>query len=84
MSWPARGPLGRLREARQGPAEAWTAPTKGACPQEDYDLTRVKAVHLKTLRYNTRELTDGERAALIIKGGIGRRLTYRRIDALAA
>ena len=36
------------------------------------------------LRYNTRELTDGERAALIIKGGIGRRLTYRRIDALAA
>jgi transposase-like protein len=36
------------------------------------------------LRYNTRDLTDGERAAAILKGGIGRRLTYRRIDKLAA
>ena len=34
--------MGRLREARQGPAEAWTAPTKGACPQEDCAVTRVK------------------------------------------
>ena len=25
--WPARGPLGRLREARQGPAEARTVAT---------------------------------------------------------
>ena len=36
------------------------------------------------LRYNTRELTDGERATEILKGGIGRRLTYRRTDKLAA
>ncbi|MBA16598.1 MAG: IS1595 family transposase [Sphingomonas sp.] len=36
------------------------------------------------LRYNTRDMTDGERAAVILKGGIGRRLTYRRTDKLAA
>lgn len=36
------------------------------------------------LRYNTRGMTDGERAALILKGGEGRRLTYRRTDNLAA
>jgi transposase-like protein len=35
-------------------------------------------------RYNTRAMTDGERAAVILKGGIGRRLTYRRVDRLAA
>jgi transposase-like protein len=36
------------------------------------------------LRYNTRELTDGERALTIVNSMIGRRLTYRRIDAIAA
>ncbi len=36
------------------------------------------------LRYNTRELTDGQRAAAILKGGEGRRLTYRRTDRPAA
>jgi len=36
------------------------------------------------LRYSTRKITDGERAALILKGGEGRRLTYRRTDKLAA
>lgn len=36
------------------------------------------------LRYNTRTMTDGERAAMILKGGVGRRLTYRRVDRLAA
>lgn len=36
------------------------------------------------LRYNTRDLSDGERASEIIKGGIGRRLTYRRPTGLAA
>ena len=36
------------------------------------------------LRANTRDMTDGERAAEILKGGIGRRLTYRRTDRLAA
>lgn len=36
------------------------------------------------LRYNTRDMTDGERAAVILKGGEGRRLTYRRIDRIAA
>ena len=36
------------------------------------------------LRYNTRSLNDGERASLILKGGVGRRLTYRRIDRIAA
>jgi transposase-like protein len=35
-------------------------------------------------RYNTREITDGERAALALKGGVGKRLTYRRTDRLAA
>ncbi|NJC07542.1 hypothetical protein [Polymorphobacter fuscus] len=35
-------------------------------------------------RDRTRELTDGERAAAILKGGEGRRLTYRRTDKLAA
>jgi transposase-like protein len=29
-------------------------------------------------RYNTRELTDGERAVLAVKGGEGKRLTYRQ------
>jgi len=35
-------------------------------------------------RYNTRDLTDGERASVILKGGEGRRLTYRRINRLPA
>ena len=35
------------------------------------------------LRYNTREMNDGERADLIVKGFVGRRLTYRR-TAIAA
>jgi hypothetical protein len=29
-------------------------------------------------------MTDGERAALMLKGAEGRRLTYRRTDKLAA
>ena len=36
------------------------------------------------LRYNTRDMNDGERAAMIIKGGEGRRLTYRRTEKIAA
>ena len=36
------------------------------------------------LRANTRDMNDGERAAEIFQGGIGRRLTYRRTDRLAA
>ncbi|NJS14355.1 MAG: IS1595 family transposase [Sphingopyxis sp.] len=36
------------------------------------------------LRYNTRTLTDSERALAIVNGMVGRRLTYRRIDAVAA
>lgn len=36
------------------------------------------------LRYNTRDMNDRERTAAILKGGIGRRLTYRRADQLAA
>lgn len=36
------------------------------------------------LRYNTRDLSDAERANEILRGGIGRRLTYRRTDKLAA
>ncbi len=36
------------------------------------------------LRYNTRDLSDGERATAIIRGCIGRRLTYRRTDKVAA
>lgn len=35
-------------------------------------------------RYNTRKATDGERAALMLKGMEGKRLTYRRDDKLAA
>ena len=36
------------------------------------------------LRYNTRDMTDGERAATILKGMEGKRVTYRRTDSLAA
>jgi transposase-like protein len=36
------------------------------------------------MRYSTKTMTDGERAALIVKGMVGRRLTYRRTDKLAA
>ena len=36
------------------------------------------------LRYSTRGVSDTERASLILKRMEGRRLTYRRIDALAA
>jgi transposase-like protein len=36
------------------------------------------------MRYSTREMTDGERAAVILKGMEGRRLTYRRPCGLAA
>ena len=36
------------------------------------------------MRYNSRGMSDGERAALIIGGMVGRRLTYRRTDLLAA
>jgi hypothetical protein len=36
------------------------------------------------LRANTRDMSDGERANQILAGGIGRRLTYRRTDRLAA
>ena len=36
------------------------------------------------LRYNTRTMTDGERANVILKGMKGKRLTYRRADKLAA
>ena len=35
-------------------------------------------------RYNTRKITDGERADEALKGIYGKRLTYRRIDRLAA
>jgi len=35
-------------------------------------------------RYNSRELNDGERAALILTGTEGKRLTYRRTDKIAA
>ena len=35
-------------------------------------------------RYNTRAMSDGERAAIALKGAVGKRLTYRRVDALAA
>ncbi|WP_156482926.1 hypothetical protein [Sphingopyxis granuli] len=36
------------------------------------------------LRYNTRSMTDGERAAAIVKGMSGGRLTYRQIDTIGA
>jgi hypothetical protein len=36
------------------------------------------------MRYSTKDKTDGERAADILKGMIGRRLTYRRIGPLYA
>ena len=35
-------------------------------------------------RYNTRTITDGERADAALKGIVGKRLTYRRTDRLAA
>ena len=36
------------------------------------------------LRYNTRTMSDGDRASVILKGMEGKRLTYRRTDKLAA
>jgi transposase-like protein len=36
------------------------------------------------LRYSTKNISDGERANAIIKGMVGRRLTYRRTNAIAA
>lgn len=36
------------------------------------------------LRYNTRNMSDGDRANVILKGMEGKRLTYRRTDAIAA
>jgi hypothetical protein len=36
------------------------------------------------MRYSTKNVSDGERAALILKGMVGRRLTYRRPHSLAA
>lgn len=35
-------------------------------------------------RYNTRKVSDGERAALALSGMEGKRLTYRRTNAVAA
>ena len=35
-------------------------------------------------RYNTRQISDGERADKALRGIVGKRLTYRRIDRLAA
>ena len=35
-------------------------------------------------RYNTRKITDGERADTVLSGIAGKRLTYRRTDRLAA
>ena len=35
------------------------------------------------LRYSTKDKTDGDRASDILKGMVGRRLTYRRIGQLA-
>lgn len=49
----------------------------------------VSAKHLKRylsefdFRYNTRQITDGERTAEALKGIDGRRLTYRRTEARA-
>jgi transposase-like protein len=40
--------------------------------------------HEFDFRYNTRAMTDGERAAIALKGAIGKRLTYRRVDRLHA
>ncbi len=34
-------------------------------------------------RYDTRKISDGERAALALTGMEGKRLTYRRIGRLA-
>ncbi len=39
--------------------------------------------HEFDFRYNTRKITDGERAAMALKGGEGKRLTYRRADKAA-
>ena len=36
------------------------------------------------LHYNTRNMSDGDRANVILKGMEGKRLTYRRTDAIAA
>jgi hypothetical protein len=35
-------------------------------------------------RYNARTISDGERADHALRGIVGKRLTYRRVDRLAA
>ncbi|GAA3907659.1 IS1595 family transposase [Sphingomonas limnosediminicola] len=50
----------------------------------------MSAVHMHRylaefdMRYSTKKISDGERASLILKGMEGRRLTYRRTNAVAA
>ncbi len=50
----------------------------------------VSKVHLHRyctefdLRYNTRKLNDFERSEIALLGAVGKRLTYRRIGAVAA
>ena len=50
----------------------------------------MSAVHLHRycvefdFRYNSRSISDGERADKLLRGIVGKRLTYRRVDRLAA
>jgi putative restriction endonuclease len=84
--------LGQLREEQS----AWVGPVDRATMLVNRTVRdrqfrkRVLEAHLGRycaefdLRYNTRDMTDGERAAVILKGGVGRRPTYRRVDKFAA
>ena len=51
--WPARGPLGRLREARQGSGEARTVATIGIVRHAHYSLTRVKVAGRSLVKNDT-------------------------------
>jgi hypothetical protein len=52
-------------------ADRW--PDGAYCPH-----CRSLNVHKWDFKWNTRNITDGERAALALKGAEGRRLTYRQ------
>jgi hypothetical protein len=60
----------------------WTVRTTATCP-EGAGLLAASGRRRKNLTPMLR-MSDGERAALLIGGIVGRRLTYRRIDSLAA
>lgn len=74
-------------QSRQQRRKLFSACSNAASTEHDQ---HCKEKHLQRylnefdFRYNSRDLTDQERAAEAIKGAEGKRITYRRIDRVAA